>query len=157
NAVSVSKSFDEESVLEIVHEGIEIELVVEEIRHRAHSRSRRDAFGKMLRGELVESFQNERPLHRILQLSDIAWPIVTLHFLQCFIGDPFDSFGHRGIQPRQKMVRQQGYVVPALAQWRKIERDDTDPVKKVFTELILRDHLREIAIRCGDDSNVHGY
>src|SRR5437773_6598186 len=52
NAVCAAKSFFEESFLEIFHEGLEIEPLVGEIRHRAHPRSGRDAFGKMLRGEL---------------------------------------------------------------------------------------------------------
>ncbi|PYR86104.1 MAG: hypothetical protein DMG18_03815 [Acidobacteria bacterium] len=61
---------------------------------------------------------------------------------------------HRCIQARKEMIGQKRNIVAAVAQRRKLERNDADAVKQIFAELIFGDHLGQIPIRGRNDSNI---
>src|SRR5262245_9916597 len=55
------------------------------------------------------------------------------------------------------MIREQGYIVAALTERGKFEGNNAYPIKQIFPELIIRDHFRQRPVRCGNDTNIHGY
>src|SRR5436309_9974703 len=108
----------------------------------------------MLRRQFVGRLQYKSPLEGILEFAHIAGPVVALELLQRFIGNMVELPSHRCIQARKKMIGQKRNIVAAVAQRRKLERNDADAVKQIFAELILGDHLGQIPIRGGNDSNI---
>ena len=52
------------------------------------------------------------------------------------------------------MLDEQRDVLAAFAQRRQLHRDHVQSVEEIFAERRLRDHLREIGVRGGDDPNV---
>src|SRR4029450_2793739 len=55
---------------------------------------------------------------------------------------------HTPGEARDKKLRKQGNVFTTLAQWRDLDRKHMQPVKQVLAELIVADHLGQIAM-CG--------
>ena len=54
------------------------------------------------------------------------------------------------------MPYQQGNVLAALAQRRKLQTHDTEPVEQIFAEPAVPHFFLELAVRRGDDTYVHG-
>ena len=54
------------------------------------------------------------------------------------------------------MAHQDGNVGGALAQRRREDRKDFEPVKEIAAKLFVGDHLGEVAIGGGDEPNVYG-
>src|SRR5215468_8804913 len=56
---------------------------------------------------------------------------------------------------QDKIVDQQRNVLAPLAKWRNLNRKNIQSVEKVLAELVVADHVLQIAVRCGDQTNVN--
>src|SRR5215831_13420357 len=115
NAVGSTKRFLQETFLKVFDIGFKVEALFWEIGKPAHPGIGGHALGQMLRGEFVGGFQNESAFHRVFQLSNITRPTVALYLFQSFIRNSIDLFSHGGIEPSEKMIREQRYIISSLA------------------------------------------
>src|SRR6202030_1535473 len=56
---------------------------------------------------------------------------------------------------QNKIVHQERNVLAPFAKRRNLNRANTQPVKKVFTELVVTYHCWQIAVCCGNQANIH--
>ena len=98
--------------------------------------------------------QQHRALDGVLQLADVAGPVVAHQQLQR-VGrqavDAASSARRRSGAGRTSPARD---VVLALAQRRHVDRDDVEAVVEVLAELPVGDHLRQVAVGRRDDADV---
>src|SRR6059036_245400 len=77
--------------------------------------------------------QHRRPLDRVLELADIARPLLLFE-----PGDGIIAEGQRPAealrQPRHEMPRQRSDVVLPLPQGRQLDHDDVDPIEQVLAK-----------------------
>ena len=60
-----------------------------------------------------------------------------------------------GCRNQHKMVKQNGDVVLAFAQWRNIQLHHVQPVVQVSTELAFVAELLQVSLGGGDNANIH--
>jgi hypothetical protein len=104
----------------------------------------------------ISSTYDYRPLDDVLQLTNVARPTVPLeraHGVLCEtkILSPF-SLG----MPLHEIVRKNGNVAFALAQSRKLEPRDVQPVEKVGTKPVFGNSAFERRIGAGNDAGRQG-
>ena len=93
------------------------------------------------------------PASQVFQLADVARPGICLQplhrvRLQRLHGQTFRS----GLG--QEVTDKGRYVLDPLAQRRQAHRNDVQAVKKIFPEESLIHKLLQVAVRCGNDSDV---
>ena len=90
--------------------------------------------GQQVERELVAGGHHDGPLDVILQLADVARPVVLLQRRQ----RPRVDVGHVAvvlfIVEVEEMSDQFGDVLAAIAQRRQVDRHDVEPVVQVFAE-----------------------
>src|ERR1700683_338715 len=57
--------------------------------------------------------------------------------------------------PLQEEIDEQGNILFALAQRRKVDGDHIEPVEEIFAEAAVADRLSEIDVGGGDDAHIH--
>ena len=78
--------------------------------------------------ELVVLFQDHRPLDRVLQFANVAGPVIFQHQFAGFFGDAGDVLAKLAVVALDEKFDQRKDVFFALAQRRKKNRDDRQPV-----------------------------
>ena len=91
----------------------------------------------------------------VLQLTDIALPIMRAQALQRFRGDLLDGNLFVAAALLDKMQDQQPDVGAALAQRRDVSRNDVQPIVEILSKLAFLDHRGQIAVSGGDHAQVH--
>lgn len=98
--------------------------------------------------------ENDDVAHDVLQLADIAWPVICEQ----------DTFGVRGEVAEgaaflvgigaQKMQGDRQYVVLAITQRWQVQRDDMQAVEKVFAKTAFLDLVARIAVGRADEAHI---
>ena len=101
--------------------------------------------------DAVGAAQDQAPFHHVLQLADVAGPLVPLELGH---GLGAELHASRGLVPVQEVAHQGGNILDPLAQGRQVQGDDRDPVEEVFPEAPPTDVLLQVAVGRGDDPDV---
>src|SRR5262249_2928476 len=97
--------------------------------------------------------QEERPMYDVAQLSDVARPGMGLEPCQG-IGSETHRLSARG-ELREQMLGEGGNAAAAIAERRKRQRADGEPVEEIVPELPGTSRGQQVAIGGGDDADVH--
>src|SRR5262249_29532831 len=98
--------------------------------------------------------QDNRPLDHILQLTDIAGPIVCLKQLQSFLVNVLDPFPSLACVAFDEVFHEQRYVVFTVAERRHSDGEHIQPVKEVTAEGSGGHRFLQVPIGCGNDPHV---
>src|SRR5580704_2755640 len=138
-----------------------ISFVRDKISNQRSSRCRQ--FGSYVREpgliheESLPFRQNYRPLDYILQLADVARPIVSVEeFNRLLVYAPNLLAQFLGIAVDQ-VSDQQGNIAIALAQCRQANRKNVEAVKQILTKPALGHRCSQVSIRSGNHPYVNGY
>src|SRR4030095_5355158 len=105
--------------------------------------------------QTVRVRDDHRALDDVLQLADVARPVVRLEQVRRFFADTANSLAHaRGI-PMGEILDEQAYISPALAQGEQFQREHIEPVKQVRSEGPGGDGRLQVTIRRGNHPDVH--
>ena len=107
-------------------------------------------------GELqhVAAGQQDRPFDDVFQFAHVARPLHARQGAQGFRRDAVDIASHAAGDFEGKRLHQQRDVVGTLAQRRQVDREHVEPVVEIAAEFPVDNHLLEIAVGGGDQSNV---
>src|SRR5262245_37892137 len=94
-------------------------------------------------------------LDRIAKLADIARPLILLEQRRRSWREAADVAFELSIEHVDVIGGQERDIAPPLAEWRQCNRHDLKAVKQVLTKLAVRHLLFEVAVRGGDDADVH--
>src|SRR5262245_54699886 len=99
--------------------------------------------------------QNHRSLDHILQLTDVAWPIVRLQQVQRLLVDRMDLFARpAGVALHEVLDQHQEILFPCPERGH-FKGKDIEAVIEILTEAPSGDRGRQVAIRGGNDADVH--
>src|SRR5262245_2992602 len=99
--------------------------------------------------------QNHRSLDHILQLTDVARPIVRLQQVQRLLVDRTNLFARPAGVALHEVLDQHQEIVFAFPERGHLKGKDIEAVIEVLTEAPSGDRGRQVAIRGGDDADVH--
>src|ERR1700730_10483197 len=94
-------------------------------------------------------------LHGIFELPDVPGPRVAEEALHGGGAQPQDAALSLR-EPGQEVLSQERNVLATLAERWQRHRNHVEAIEEIFAEAALVDHLREIAVRGGDDTCVDG-
>ena len=94
-----------------------------------------------------------KPAHQILELADIARPVIALEPLD---GRRLEALRRQTLLlgDAEEMAHEVGNVLEPLAQRRQPQRHDVQPVEQILAEQALVDLLLQVAIGGGDDADI---
>ena len=120
-------------------------------------RGRRRRFGNFRKHNLKHPAraEDDGPLDHVLQLADVPRPPI--------VGEGFNSGGRNRLDGAahplgvflREVADEQGDVFFSLAQRRNCQWKDMQPVLEIAAELALVDHLLELAVGGGDETDIH--
>src|ERR1700732_4754070 len=87
-------------------------------------------------------------LERIVQLADVARPLVPQQHLQRVWRQSCRRTSRRSIELLQECVGQQGDVSTPLAQGRNADIEDLQPIEQVLPKTSFRDSPAQITVAC---------
>src|SRR4030095_695933 len=126
-----------------------------EARRGAQRQARGDVGRQVVRLDRVGRGEDGAALHGIFELPDIARPRVAeeaFHGGGAQAQDAVLSSGEAG----QEVLGQEGNVLAAFAERWQRHGDHVEAIEEIFAETALADHLREIAVRGGEDARIDG-
>ena len=98
--------------------------------------------------------QNDRALHRVLQLTHIPGPVIALQNLDCLRKNALHRHALGLADLLQKMIGQRRYILPTVPQRRNVNRHDVQPVIEVFPELAVFNSVFQFRVRRRDHPNI---
>ena len=98
--------------------------------------------------------QHDRALDDVLQLTDVARPVVLLEHGQGLRRHAPRRPAHLLRQLLDEVGDQQRDVLAAIAQRRQVERDDVETVEEILAQDALGDGAPDVAVRGGDEADV---
>jgi hypothetical protein len=110
--------------------------------------------GKILRADVLSVLEDARALDDVLELADVAGPIVVREELHRFLRyrpRPAGTFGGQMQEP----VDEERDIVAPLAQRRYDDRNHVETVIEVRAEALLLHRFLEIGVRRRDETHVH--
>src|SRR6266404_2429726 len=121
--------------------------------------SRPEIVGKTFRRQHVAAGTDERVLDYALQLADVAGPIVLGQQAHRLGGNRHDMLAGRAVQELEEMGDQQRQIVAAVAQRRKLDREDLEPIEQVLAQTAAGNERFQWAIGGRDQAYVglHGF
>src|SRR5882762_8765005 len=90
--------------------------------------------------------QNDRPLHKVLQLPDVPRPFPPHQQFHGLRWDSDDGFFHLRGKFANEVLDQRSNILPPLPQRRYENRKHTKPVVQIAAELALLHTLHQVAI-----------
>jgi hypothetical protein len=103
---------------------------------------RRQALGQDRRRPL----QGHGPLDHVLELADVARPVVPLEQRHRLVRDAGHGLPHLLAVLREEVLGDERDVFAPLAQRGQLNRDDVDPVVEVLAKPPFRDELRQVLV-----------
>src|SRR5438132_1040214 len=98
--------------------------------------------------------QDEEPLDAILELSNVAWPVVSHEGIQQLHRE-FPSLGIVTLAVfRHEEVAEGCNIFASLSQWRKIDRDYIEPKIEILSEFSCRYGFADFNVCRRDDSGI---
>src|SRR5689334_19541501 len=104
--------------------------------------------------DLAPPRHDDRTLYRILQLSNVARPVIGEDPFPRRILEAFDALAILHRESLQELVREQLHVFRALAERWKIDLYDREPVVQILAKLAFADRLLQILVRRRNDADV---
>src|SRR5208282_3181109 len=89
-------------------------------------------------------FQDHAPLDGVLQLANIARPVVSKNKTAGVFGDATNRLLESAVVALNEKVHQWKDVFLALSQWRNEDRNDGQPVIEILTKLAVAHRLFQI-------------
>ena len=99
--------------------------------------------------------EHDGAIDGVLQLTDIAGPVEGGEAGQRFRRSADDGFTFLDIEASDEAVDQGGDVLLPLAQARRLDGEDVQPVEQILAEAALRHGLGQVAVGGGDDPHIH--
>src|SRR3989475_9380324 len=99
--------------------------------------------------------QHDATLDHVLQLTDIARPVVRLQECHRALLDARDPLGGALREPFHEVLDEDGQVVRPLPQRRDRDRKHIQSIEQIGAECAARDRCLEILIGGDDDAHVH--
>src|SRR5229473_6486020 len=104
--------------------------------------------------EHVSGPEHDCPLEDILELPDVAGPMVALQDRQRFRRDPTDVFPELLAEFLQEVCDEEGDVLAALAQGWQVDGEHIQTVEQVFAHHPVAHRGLEVAVRRRDEAHV---
>ena len=105
-------------------------------------------------GKGVARGEDDGALQDILQLADVAWPVIGGEELHRFGRDVADLPAELAGFSRDDVGGQERDVLRPLAQRRHVDRENGQAVVEVAAEAALAHGLRQVAVAGRDDAHV---
>src|SRR6267154_6501064 len=99
--------------------------------------------------------KDDRAFHQVLQFANVARPRIPLEGSHGFRGNAVDLLPHAAAKHLHEMRDKSRNVFPALSEGRQQEGENIQTIIQVTAKLPASDHLREIPIRCGHQSDIY--
>src|SRR5262249_4050464 len=115
-------------------------------------RARRDA--ELQNGDQATVRDDERALHRVLQLPDVARPRVLQERLASVAAETGLALAHAHAERPDEVIGQQQHVVAALAERRQMHGEDVEPIEQVLADATGRNRVLEVSIGRRDEAHV---
>src|SRR5262249_31476713 len=103
----------------------------------------------------VRFTDNHRSFYDVLQLANVARPMLGLEQLQTLAVDGSDLLPRFPCEALDEGFDQQGNIFPSLTQWRHGNRKDIEPVKKIVTDRARSHSSLEVTVRGGEYPHVY--
>ena len=98
--------------------------------------------------------EHDGALDRVLELPDVARPVVALEERER-VGTQLEArLVVLAAVLVEEAVREQGHVLPSLAQRRQLDHDHVQPVEEIFPKGAVVDEALQIDVRRRDDAHV---
>src|SRR6185503_18901082 len=97
---------------------------------------------------------DHQPLHLVLELADVAGPVVAHHQLHRLLAEAPDGLADLVGVALEEMIGEDRDVLAPLAERRQPEREDLEPVVEILAEAAPGDLLLQVAVGRGDDAHV---
>ena len=110
-------------------------------------------YGKIVRSDLVLA-DDQRSFDDVLQLSDVAGPVVGFHDLHAFGGEfhaLLSGLSGKGVHEEFSQI---GDVLLTFSQRRQLDLEDGKTEIQVFPELFVFDFMLQVAVGRRDDSHI---
>src|SRR4030095_5289961 len=104
--------------------------------------------------ERVAIAENDGPLDDVLQLTNVARPLICLEELHRPTLDRPDFLGFSSRIAVDQIFDEQGNVTHAISQRWDLDRKHIQPIKEILPEGAGGHGRLEVAIRCGQNSDV---
>src|SRR6266404_2867299 len=99
--------------------------------------------------------KDNRALHQVLQLANVARPRIPLEGSHGFRRNPVDLLPHAAAKHLHEMRDKSRNVFPALSERRQQDGEDVQTIIQVTAKLPASYHLLEIPIRCRYEPDIH--
>src|SRR6266403_1457129 len=94
-------------------------------------------------------------LHQILQLANVARPGIPLEGSHGFWRNRVNLLSHAVAELLHEMSHKNGNVFPALSERRQQDWEDVQTIIQITAKLTASDHLDQIPIGCGYQTDIH--
>ncbi len=111
--------------------------------------------GSSREGDPVEAGQYHRPLDDVLQLANVARPVVGGQPLEGVVCNRPDRLSQGIPEMPEEMIHEQGNVLPPFAQRGDPYPHHVEPVEEILAEAAVGDFTIEVAGSGGEDPDVH--
>src|ERR1700730_2155057 len=105
--------------------------------------------------QLVPSRENHATFDKVFQLANVAWPLSVHQRLHGLLWHKLNPLLHLARVAQNKMMHQHRNVFTPFAKRRNLNWENIQAVKEVFAELTVANHALQIAVRCGNQTNVY--
>src|SRR6266481_3642824 len=110
---------------------------------------------RQLDAQFACGFERHRPFDRVLQLANVARPVVAGQGFERSRFDAMNALSRSGRIFLQEVIRQERYILAALTQAGHANGNDVQAIVEVLAKRALGDLPVEIAVGGGDDAHVH--
>ena len=100
--------------------------------------------------------QHHRALDDVLELTDVARPVVGDDLRQRAVAEAFHALAVLPGKALQEMRGERRHVALPTPQRGQRDVDHVEPIVQILAEFSLRDQLLQVAVRRGDEADVHG-
>src|SRR2546428_7011446 len=108
--------------------------------------------------EDVPAAEDERSFDHVLELSDVARPVIILEDRERLRADALDRLAELRRDFSDEVRGQQRDIVRPLPEGRELNRNDVQPVEEVLSQDAVGDRLADVAVRDGVKSSAdHDY
>ena len=98
---------------------------------------------------------DDAALDDVLQLSDIARPVIPPQIYHDVLGNRVDGFALLPGKRFDEVFRKKGNIVEPFAQRRQRDGKDVQPVKEIGPELPFLDQTSQVLVSRGDDPHIN--
>src|SRR5580698_1993953 len=109
---------------------------------------------KIRYADFIPAAKHQAALQRIFEFAHVARPVIALDRSQRFAAQPCRPAESRTVH-LQKLIRHHRNIFFVLAQRRKLDRHNAQPIVQIFAKLSGANLRRQIAMRRANHTNIH--